>query len=189
MTCQTVRSLLPLVAGGDLSGRRLERVRTHLADCPPCREHLRWLQAGLAVLADVRDWAPVPQPDLWQRVGPRLAAARFASSGWRTGLSWRHLSAACAIVAAVAVGLALMPRDAGNGGPPVASTGSTIPARSEGTPTPPPVFVLDRAGNSWQHDMPDSAVRPSMRTTGRPRPIYVLEQGRAVGIPRVAEPF
>ena len=193
MTCRSIRTLLPLAAGGDLKGARLDRVRAHLARCARCRSQFQSLEAGLSVLAEVRDLSPPPGCDLWERVGPRLSASRFAPGWWRTGLSWRQLSAACAMVLAVAFGIAVMPRDATDSRAPVAAVGASAsdraPRASDTRSSLPPVFVLDQAAPTWRHDQPDSLVRPHVPIQRQRRPVYVLEQGRAVRTPPHGEEF
>jgi len=185
MTCRSVRQALPLLAGGDLDGRRLARVRAHVQACPSCQRRLHELEASLNVLTQARDLGPEPTPRLWSRVGPRLASARFAPGQWRTGLAWRHVAAAAVMVVAVAFGVAMMPGTGSSVHEPVAEA---TPSQPAGTPLAtdrdtkwPPVFVLDQAGRTWRHNVPDAAI-PIMKTApGSPRPIYVLDGGETLG--------
>lgn len=192
MACRSVRPLLPLVAGGDLRPQSLQRVRSHVAQCPRCRNDLQAHEAALAVLAEARDLPPTPSPSLWQRLGPRLAGARYAPA-WRPALSGRYLAVACAMVAAVAVGVAMMPRDPTGLGRPVAQVESgtrgpkptAVPERL----TLPPVFVLDRAARTWQHNLPDAVVPPHASLDTRFRQVYVLEPARRVNVSDPNEAF
>lgn len=70
MTCRSFRKSLPLYAGGDLGGRRAERVRAHLAACGSCRrdaaEFTRTLEA-------VWSWARTDDTPAWTETEWRAA--------------------------------------------------------------------------------------------------------------------
>ena len=72
---------LLLLDEGELTRRRLARVRRHLRDCPACAERRRTLQQGLADLVRACRETPRPAPD---------AAAARASSPWWNPASRRE---------------------------------------------------------------------------------------------------
>ena len=183
MRCRSVRTLLPLAAGGDLTDDVLGRVRAHVADCASCRAELEDLDGSLAALDDARELDLRSGPSVWQRVGPRLAASRYAPAWWQRSLSPRHLAGACAAVVAFALVVAMVPR--GGGGQddaPVAPRKATVTDATshDGAQRPPaaPMFVLDPGVPTWRHNMPDAVVPRGPARYGSARPIYVLDQGR-----------
>lgn len=194
MRCRSVRPLLPLAAGGDLTDDVLRRVRAHVADCTHCRTEFHDVEDCLTVLTEARELAPRRGSSVWQRVGPRLAASRNTHLWWQHGVSLRHLAGACAAVVAFALVVAVVPR--GEGGPddgPVAqgNAGITDPMPRNGAhpTTTAPMFVLDSGAPTWRHDMPDTVVPRGLLHHGSARPVYVLEQGRATFTSAEAQEF
>jgi len=117
MTCESVEKVLPLYVEGDLSRRRMEAVRSHIADCPACRElcgdfrvsqrALRmWAGSGAtsiggAMLDDLRK-------SLWRRIEAEPVPGMLALWVERLGAAVRHWASkptiAMAAVCAVVVG-------------------------------------------------------------------------------------
>ena len=72
MTCRKVRKVLPLMAGGDLAGRKAVKVEAHLAVCASCRRELE---------------------EYWGALGRVRAAARAEGAGEWSEAEWLALMA------------------------------------------------------------------------------------------------
>jgi anti-sigma factor RsiW len=72
MNCDEVRSLLPKVLGGSLSGETARQVRVHLAECPACSAALIPADRVEALIA--RDEIVTPSENLQERFIARLEA-------------------------------------------------------------------------------------------------------------------
>jgi hypothetical protein len=70
MTCRSFRKSLPLFAGGDLSGRKAERMRAHLAACAVCRRDAAEFEAALET---ARSWARTDGVPAWTEAEWRTA--------------------------------------------------------------------------------------------------------------------
>ena len=77
MTCRDAVSLITAYLDGALGTGDQDRLERHLEECPHCREHLRQIEAAIAVAGAVRaeDLDPLAREDLmdlyrrWRREG------------------------------------------------------------------------------------------------------------------------
>jgi anti-sigma factor RsiW len=113
MSCDPIRSVIPLYVEGDLPGRRAERVRRHLEDCLSCRSLLEGYKASQRALHSLA--APqVPggtldelRRNVWNRIAtvpPRSALGRQVDRAWATLRQWTAQPAMAALVVFVVVG-------------------------------------------------------------------------------------
>lgn len=152
-TCTDVRSLLPLVVGGDLEEDQALAVVEHLeSGCEPCATALRELQRVRGHLLELPERSPAPAVDLWPGVRATLAAegrlgrpAPVVIRRARVGRLGMSLSAAAATLLAAGVlwtmsrgGLA--PVDPGVAANDVEASGSHV-AESGITPDLAPTLV------------------------------------------------
>ncbi len=78
MTCRKVRRALPLLAGGDLGGRKADKIVAHVEGCANCRAELEEYRSALGrVKAAARaegaaDWSEAE----WQALMARVTEAR-----------------------------------------------------------------------------------------------------------------
>lgn len=93
---------LLLLGEGELTRRRLARVRRHLRDCPACAERRRTLRQGLADLVRACRETPRPAPDATAARARLLAQLREdrRRPGWWAGGRRGALAAAGLVVAA-----------------------------------------------------------------------------------------
>lgn len=121
MTCQKVRQLVPLAAGGDLPRRRARAFRAHLDACPGCRAELERFRADLAAIAaeakaaGVGDWREPEWRALMARVRSEASGAGPATAGRRSAGRWPRWAPASALGAVA--GLALLFAILGGPGP------------------------------------------------------------------------
>jgi anti-sigma factor RsiW len=113
MSCDPIRSMIPLYVEGDLPGRRAERVRRHLEDCLSCRSLLEGYKASQRALHTLG--APriaggtldELRRTVWKRLAtlpPRSALGRRIDRAWVTLRQWTAQPAMAALVVFVVVG-------------------------------------------------------------------------------------
>jgi hypothetical protein len=182
-TCTDVRSLLPLVVGGDLEEDQALAVVEHLeTGCEPCAGVLRELQRVRGRLLELPERSPAPAVDLWPGVRATLAAegrlggAPIVLRRARVGWGGMSLSAAAAALL-VAGALWLAQRDPG-----VPAGASDEPTVAEGGVTPdlPPTLVGGPQASGLRPLAPDEepfALEAELFGAGRAgaaRPLRVL---------------
>jgi hypothetical protein len=115
MNCRQTRRLLPLFAGGDLTGRKARRGRKHLEACADCRRELEAYRTALRVVADAVREAPAGDwtPGEWRAVMDRVAKEKpepreQSAAAPAKAPKWvPAVASGAAIVLMVAVGLLL----------------------------------------------------------------------------------
>lgn len=112
MTCQRVRRLMPLAAGGDLRPRQAAAFRAHVDACPGCREELEAFRVALGTIkAEARsegasNWSEAEWNALMGRVRSEASPERSRETGRRAGGRWPRWAMASAL--GTAVGLAVL---------------------------------------------------------------------------------
>src|SRR4051812_13709073 len=113
MSCDPIRSVIPLYVEGDLPGRRGERVRRHLESCLSCRSLLEGYKASQRSLHTLG--APRIEGEtldrlrrsVWKRIGtlpPRSALGRRVDRAWAALRQWTAQPAMAALMVFVVVG-------------------------------------------------------------------------------------
>ena len=87
MTCRSFEKSLPLLAGGDLRGRKAEKARSHLASCPACRREAADFEAALAAARALAraDASPVWTEAEWRNALRSVIAGSAAQSRKASG--------------------------------------------------------------------------------------------------------
>jgi hypothetical protein len=132
MNCENVARLLPLHVGGDLTGRKAERVRLHLGECARCRGELETYQGLRARVRSLREEPQGGFEGFYAGIRERIRTTEeieFARlpGGRRTTLRWlRKTSAAAALLLCGVVGFYAWDwRPLGGDGPPFVNQGQT----------------------------------------------------------------
>lgn len=79
--CRWFRDRLPLLAGGELTGRDRREVERHLITCSGCRDHERSLSASLAALRSLSatTTSASTSPSLWPALQRQIREGRHAA--------------------------------------------------------------------------------------------------------------
>ncbi len=111
MTCRAARTVLPLLAGGDLPPRKARRAERHCASCPGCRAELAGLRRAREMMRAAsagdpgRDLGPAAWGLLMDRIARDRAERGPAPASVRGLPALRWAPAAAALVVAIAGGL------------------------------------------------------------------------------------
>ncbi len=135
-TCRRVRRRLPLLVGGDLTGREQLQVEAHVASCERCRQELcQFEQSAAALQALAESDAALAIPSVLPELRRRLATPRPSSIRREHSFSAAALALLGSLsVTAIVVGTMLVqwaPPGRGNGPSAGAETGGKVAA----TPT------------------------------------------------------
>lgn len=138
MNCNTVRGLLPLYVGEDLTEARQEEVRRHLEGCGACAEELDQFTRCRELLQELRD-VELPRSEskkLWDSVRGRLLLR--PRPGFR---AVDLIRAAAVLVIGLSLGFTVTMLVSGREVKPLPEPAPTAEASKEPVPVPP--IVLD----------------------------------------------
>ena len=109
MTCRKVRKALPLLAGGDLGGRKADKIVAHVEGCALCREELEEYRSALGrVRAAARaegagDWSETEWKALMMRIAGDGPGRKSPAPGLRPRWALASGMAAVAVLAILVV--------------------------------------------------------------------------------------
>jgi hypothetical protein len=173
MRCRRARSLLPLLAGGDLPERSAATLLTHVEHCAACAAYLRELRhsQGLVASAAETDTPPPLPPDFAAKVQQRIERLQpryaRATRAWPAVLLRRApiVAAAAAAMLLVILGVAWLTWNGATGPRAPGHQSAVHPAIH------PPIAV------SWE------VIRGTLQCTSeRPRPIDSLTLPDVAGV-------
>lgn len=104
MRCRRARRMLPLLAGGEIRGRRAEILDLHVRRCRRCREELARYEASRRSLFRLKGARSGAAPDLWPEIRRRIEGSPEPSR--RRVRPWGV--AAAALAAALVIGVAFV---------------------------------------------------------------------------------
>jgi anti-sigma factor RsiW len=168
MKCSRVERILPLLAGGELEGRRKREIEEHLAGCEGCRLLHGDLLRGRASLASI------PAPSLGEAESVELRRGvwrEIESRGLRAGGAVPRyprfaVASAAGLLVAVLVGLAVFSK--GRSGPAVPLPAAAVPgAREETVAAVAPARTVEKAGESAGPEPVPAKARPLRARAGR----------------------
>lgn len=159
MSCDDIRDLLPLFAGGELEDGERVLAEAHLDHCPSCARELDLYREDHARLADLR--GDEPPAGTWKALQEGIRSELFPRQSFRHAFPLRL---AAALVVGLALGIALhkgrpeVPAaPAGPGTHEVVDAGAlrALPAAAVRVPLAPvPVPQSPRANPEGRHHLP-----------------------------------
>ncbi|MFZ2053505.1 MAG: zf-HC2 domain-containing protein [Candidatus Aminicenantales bacterium] len=95
MKCRRAGKMIPLYAGGELSGIRARRLERHLEECSDCRKMVEEFRAALAGLRtaarrDEYDWPAAEWMSLMTRIKTQAPPRRAIPLGMRPKTAWAY---------------------------------------------------------------------------------------------------
>jgi len=120
MTCRKVRKALPLLAGGDLGGRKADKIVAHVAGCALCHKELEEYRSALSrVRAAARaegagEWSEAEWKTFMARVTEAQPEKRRTPFGVRP--RWALASGFAALLVLAVLAVRIADNGAGPGG-------------------------------------------------------------------------
>jgi hypothetical protein len=104
MNCRRARKMIPLYAGGELSGAKVRRLERHLASCSDCRRMLAEFRAALAELRtaarrDELGWPEAEWKSLMTRITTQPPPRRLSPLEMIPKRAWAYGTAAILLLA------------------------------------------------------------------------------------------
>jgi hypothetical protein len=104
MNCRRAGRMIPLYAGGELSGAKARRLEEHLEECSDCRKMQAEFRAALAGLRtaarrDEPDWPEAEWKSLMRRIRTQPLPRRLSPLGMTPTRAWAYGTAAVLLLA------------------------------------------------------------------------------------------
>lgn len=166
--CDAARGAMPEALSGEMRAADLERLESHLADCPPCDAEMDRHRTALRLLGE--DDVPDPGPAYWAAFTGRLRR-RIAASGAAGKRSRFRLALAATVV--LAAGLALFAAGRILRGPVTISGPAGTGTRATGTLATDGSIEADEGAEARLRALVDAASRDD---AGRRRLRAILDE-------------